>query len=63
MAKLRLDLDAIEVTSFPTETLEEGHGTVKGFDATPVLACAPSGTGSCESCFPNYCPREPNTTG
>lgn len=55
MKKLLLNLDKIQVVSFPVETMEQAKGTVNGFAATPVLACSESAGGSCESCFPHYC--------
>jgi hypothetical protein len=56
--KLKLDLDQIQVVSFAAETAGRGGGTVHA-QATPILACAPSGGGSCDSCFPNYCLPQP----
>jgi hypothetical protein len=34
MKKLKLDLDQVQVTSFPVETAENGGGTVNGFGYT-----------------------------
>lgn len=62
MKKLKLDLDQIQVATFAPETAERGRGTVNANStdtyASTIFACGGSGE-SCESCFPNYCPRMP----
>jgi hypothetical protein len=54
MKKLRLDLDQIQVVSFTPRGEEQGGGTVNAAEAD-------SHGLSCLSCFPVYCPREPDT--
>lgn len=57
---MKLDLASIQVVSFASEAPEHSRGTVRAFsDNTPVFACSESHGLSCDSCFPNYCPREP----
>lgn len=64
MKKLKLELDQVQVISFSPDSMERERGTVNGAsdtgtDQSTIFACSESAGGSCDSCFPNYCPREP----
>jgi hypothetical protein len=53
MKKLRLNVEEVQVVSFTLDEKQRGRGT--------VVARADSHGLSCASCFPVYCPREPDT--
>ncbi|HET6231143.1 MAG TPA: hypothetical protein VFE05_13800 [Longimicrobiaceae bacterium] len=64
MKKLKLDLDQVQVSSFAAEAPELGRGTVNGLSGTydsTIFACGESHGLSCDSCFPQRCPRMPAT--
>ena len=55
MKKVKLELDALAVESFPTAALETGEGTVQAFDApTPPYYTCGCTTGA--SYLERYCP-------
>lgn len=56
MKKIRLDLEKVEVESFPTEKTGEKKGTVEGFDASRPgdTWCVTCGEDSC-ACTGWYC--------
>lgn len=53
MKKLTLDLNEIRVVSFAADTVPRDRGTVNARETLPE---------SCNSCFPDVCPREKLTT-
>lgn len=58
MKKLKLDLDAIRVASFPTETVQEGRGTVNGHSVVVITSNSSvllTGGGSGSASVDSYC--------
>jgi len=53
MKKLRLNVEEVQVISFTMDEKQGAGGT--------VIARSVTGDFSCGSCFPVYCPREPDT--
>jgi hypothetical protein len=56
MKKLRLDLDALAVTTFATDDQEaQAAGTVQANDATVVFG--PTRANTCQTCYTNCLPN------
>ena len=53
MKKLRLNVEEVQVVSFTLDEAQQSSGTVVARSVTDDFSCG--------SCFPRYCPREPDT--